>query len=195
MAGASILGGVMQANAANRASQAQERSANRQMDIEKQIYDETTARFQPFYQSGKNALNAYDFELGLGDRPEGYGGFTATPGYDFRFNQGIGAIDASAASKGNLMSGATQQALTQFGQGIASEEYGNHLNRLYGQMSSGQAAAGNQAAAGQNYATGMGNALGNLGNAQAAGAIAQGNAWSGATNNLTNALMFNHMMA
>ena len=44
-------------------------------------------------------------------------------------------------------------------------------------------AAGNQAMAGNAFASGAGQAIGNRGNAQAAGAIGQANAWSGAIQN------------
>ena len=116
-----------------------------------------------------------------------YGGFKATPGYDFRKQQGIDAIDASAAARGGLMSGKTLQDLTTFGDGIASQEYGNYMQRLGGMTDMGMSAAGMQATAGNNAAAGVSNALGNIGNAQAAGAIGQGNALAGMFNNLSGA--------
>ena len=114
-----------------------------------------------------------------------YGGFTADPGYQFRFQQGVDAIDASAAARGGLDSGATREALTRFGQGIGSEEFGNVFNRIFNISNMGQNAAGMQANAQTNFAQMNSNALSNIGNAQAAGAIAQGNAWNGALNNLS----------
>jgi hypothetical protein len=111
-----------------------------------------------------------------------YGGFKATPGYDFRVSEGVNAIDSSAASRGGLFSGATLKAQQTFGDGIASQEYGNYINRLSGMADSGQAAAGNQANAGSNYAAGAGNAFAGIGNAQSAGAIGVGNALQGGLN-------------
>lgn len=112
-----------------------------------------------------------------------YGGFEASPGYKFALDQGQAAIDGSAAARGNVFSGATLKAQQEFGTGLAQQEYGNFLNRLTGQASQGQAAAGNIATAGSNYASGAGNALANMGNAQAAGYIGQANALNGAINN------------
>lgn len=110
----------------------------------------------PFAEAGESAIAARNFELGIGDRPEGYGGFTATPGYEFRREQGIGAIDASAAARGGLKSGATMKALTEFGDGLAAQEYGNFYNRLSDAAVMGQAAgtsiAGIEQAHGQNKA-------------------------------------------
>ena len=105
-----------------------------------------------------------------------YGGFQATPGYQFQLDQGLGAIDRSAASRGGLFSGATLKAAQGYGQGLANQEYGTYLNRLSGLAGSGQAAAGQQGAAAQNYGAGASNALANYGNASAAGAIGFGNA-------------------
>ena len=52
------------------------------------------------------------------------------PGYQWRMDEGIRARDRSASSKGMLLSGAQKKAITNWGQGLASEEYGNYFNRL-----------------------------------------------------------------
>lgn len=113
-----------------------------------------------------------------------YRGFQETPGYQFQFDQGTAAANALAGARGGLNSGRTLQDLTEFGQGIANQEYGNYFNRLSGLASGGQAAAGNQANAGGNYAANASNSLASKGNAQSAGTIGAGNAFSGAANNL-----------
>jgi len=53
-----------------------------------------------------------------------------TNGYRFRFNEGQQALERSAAAKGMLRSGNTLAALTNYGQGAASQEYGNEVSRL-----------------------------------------------------------------
>ena len=50
--------------------------------------------------------------------------------YNFRFNQGQQALERSAAAKGMLGSGNTLAALAQYGQGMASDEYGAEVGRL-----------------------------------------------------------------
>lgn len=105
-----------------------------------------------------------------------YGGFTKTPGYDFRMSEGTNALEAGAAARGGLYSGAAMKALQSFGQDYATSEYGNYLTRLQQQQGVGLDAASMNASASQNTASGVSNALGNLGNAQAAGAIGVGNA-------------------
>jgi len=113
-----------------------------------------------------------------------YAGFTGTPGYDFRLNQGMDSLQSSAAARGGLLSGSALQASQQFGQDYGSAEYGNFFNRLAGQQGVGLSASAMNATAAQNAATGVSNALGNLGNAQAAGAIGVGNAIQGGIGNV-----------
>jgi len=196
---ASVGGGLLQAGAARSAARSQEAAANRQIELQREIYDDTTQRFQPFVQGGRSGWDAYLFEMGLGDRPtfgaaaDGTGGtqfrgFQATPGFQFQMDRGMDAIQSSAAARGGLMSGATMQASQQFGNDLGNMEYTNYLNRLAGVGQSGQAAAGNQANAGANFATNAGNALGSIGNAQAAGAIGAGNAISGGIQNIMGSL-------
>jgi len=65
-------------------------------------------------------------------RQEAMNRFYQSPDYDFRMNEGIRAMDSSAASRGMLMSGAQLRGITEFGQGLAAGEYGNYYNRLAG---------------------------------------------------------------
>jgi hypothetical protein len=95
--------------------------------------------------------------------------FQTSPGYQFRLDQGMQAIDRSAASRGRLMSGATLKAAQGFGQGLATDEFGNFINRLQTLAGVGQSATNTGVAAGEATA-------GNIGNAAVAGgnAIGQG---------------------
>lgn len=257
---AGLAGGLMQASAANKAAKAQTRAADQQVQLYRDIYNDTTERFQPFYDSGTNALAAYNYELGIGPRPtfggtaptittiEGkgpttlgdprfvrggggksgdrenaptptqtpgmptrysvngqmfdtmdaaqayananktggtaYSGYTKTPGYDFRLNQGLDAIQSSAAARGGLYSGAAMRDALKYGQDYATGEYTNYLARLAGMTDTGVAAAGNQANAGANMGAGVGSALASRGNASAAGAIGMGNAFNSGLQNV-----------
>jgi hypothetical protein len=132
------------------------------------------------------------------------------PGYQFRMQQGVQALQNSAAARGDLLSGNTLQALTQFGQDYGSNEYqnvynralqgyqtnaqnfytgqGNEYNRLMGTAGMGLNAAGGANAANQAYQNIYGNAM-NMSN-QGAGAAASGimgssNAWQNALGGAT----------
>lgn len=49
----------------------------------------------------------------------------ADPSYQFRFDQGQGALQNTMAARGMLRSGAAAKALVDYGQNAASQEYGN----------------------------------------------------------------------
>lgn len=51
------------------------------------------------------------------------------PGYQFRLQEGMKALQNSAAASGTLFSGGTGKGLEEFGQNYASNEYGNVYNR------------------------------------------------------------------
>jgi|JI10StandDraft_1071094.scaffolds.fasta_scaffold15083_6 hypothetical protein len=113
-----------------------------------------------------------------------YAGLETTPGYKFQFDQGTAGVNALAGAKGGLNSGATLQALNDYGQGMAQQYRDSYLNRLAGLSDMGVSAASMQGNANANAAAGVSNALSGIGNAKAAGAIGVGNAFSGMANNL-----------
>jgi hypothetical protein len=57
------------------------------------------------------------------------------PGYQFRQNQAIKAIQNSAISRGDLLSGGTAKGLSDYIQNQASQEYGNVYNRAFNDYS------------------------------------------------------------
>ncbi|WP_353428890.1 hypothetical protein [Paracoccus denitrificans] len=89
---------------------------------------------------------------------------------------GNDSINALAGARGGLHSGATLKALADYNQGMASDEYGNHLSRLMGLTDMGQASAANTAQASNAFAQMGSNALANKGNALAGGAAGFNNA-------------------
>lgn len=112
-----------------------------------------------------------------------YGGFEKSPWQNYLLEQSQRATEGSAAARGTLHSGATLRAIQDRATDLTGSFYDNYLNRLAQGAASGQAAAGNQANAGANFLQTGTNALANLGNAQAAGAIGSGNAIMGGINN------------
>lgn len=119
-----------------------------------------------------------------------YGGFYASPSYQFRLNEGIKAIERSAAARGNLRGGATMKALNNYAQDTASNEFDTYANRLAALAGVGQTATGSTAAAGSNYANAASNAYTNAGNARASAYENTGNAINGGINNLASAYLY-----
>jgi len=52
------------------------------------------------------------------------------PSYKFRYDQGLEAVNRSLAAQGQIGSGLQMKSLMDYGQGAASQEYGNEWNRL-----------------------------------------------------------------
>jgi len=188
--GSAVIGGV----SASKAASAQKSAADAQVDLARETRDLTRQDLSPYYDAGQQGLNALQYELGLGAQPQGYNGFQATPGYQFALDEGLNAVEGSAAAAGGLYSGATMQALQERGTGLANQEYGNYVNRLTSLAGSGQNAAAGMGAANQAYSNQAGNALGAYGNAAAAGAIGVGNAVNQGIGNYLGYQQFNQLM-
>ena len=129
-----------------------------------------------------------------------YNDLYSDPSYQFRLDQGLKAVQRSAAARGGLLSGGTLKGLNDYAQGAASQEYGqaygrwndtqtNTFNRLASVAGLGQTANQSTAAAGAQASGTIGNLLTQGANAQAAGIIGSSNAWTGAANNGMNTWM------
>jgi len=108
----------------------------------------------------------------------------ADPGYQFRIDEGMRGLENSAAARGGLLSGGFARAVTEYGQNMASQEYGNVFNRLASIAGYGQTAnAGGQNAI-TNYGGAAADAIGGAGGYRASGYIGQANSWATAINQL-----------
>jgi hypothetical protein len=71
-----------------------------------------------------------EFSYGEFEAPTAEGMY-ADPGYQFRMQQGVKALEATKAGEGKYLSGETMRDLMTYGQGLASQEYGNVFNRAH----------------------------------------------------------------
>ena len=145
----SILGGILQHNAANEAAQQQAKAAaaagtqqtqagtNAQNAIESEI-SRAAPISAPYTSLGASTsqelLNA--LQPG-GTLTQGWNQTfsaptaaqaAATPGYQFQLQQGLNALQNSAAARGGLLSTGTSKNLEQYAQGLASTNYQNTFN-------------------------------------------------------------------
>jgi len=192
MAGASLVGGMMGADAAKSAANTQAGAADRATALQKQMYDEGVARMQPFYQTSVDANNKLRSLMGL-DGSDPTGALAMTPGYQFRLQQGTDSVQNGAAARGGLLSGAAQKALLKYGQDYASNEYGNEFNRLSSTAGGGQT-AGVMNSSGANYGANAGNTMMQSGNALASGQVGAANAMSQGIGNAINGWQQNQLM-
>lgn len=123
------------------------------LDYQKGIDQRTYKDLSPYRDFGSTQLNALSGFLNE-KNPESF----IDPGYNFRLQSGVNAINNNAATKGLLQSGDTLRELTQFGQDMGSQEYGNAFNRWLGEGQFRQGLTG----IGQNAAT-QGGSLANQG--------------------------------
>jgi len=133
--GAGLLGAGLQANAARDAAQGIADANISSNQLMARINEQNRARQEPFYQAGLSALPAYTQGVMPGGnlvRPFAMSDYQADPGYGFRMSEGLKALDRSAASRGNLLSGSTLKGATRYSQDLASQEYNNAYNRYVG---------------------------------------------------------------
>jgi hypothetical protein len=115
-----------------------------------------------------------------------YSEFFKSPGYQFRFDEGLRALDRSASARGRLTTPGYGRELTRYGQEYATNEFNAYADRLAGLAGSGQSATGSTAAAGagaanaisgalQSGAAGQANALLAAGTARASGYVGAAN--------------------
>lgn len=150
---------------------------------------------------GQNLGSASDPEFGSLNRKFTLADFWDDPvtkaSYQMGLDQGVKGINNMAGARGGRNSGATLKALTRFGtdytggQAAGSQaryvnDQTNTYNRLAGLSGTGQTAANTVANAGQATANNISGLTSSLGNARGASAIAQGNAWQGAAQNIGN---------
>ena len=163
--GSALLG----ANASSKAASTQAASANRSIDLQREMFNKQLELQQPFQEAGVNALNRMQSGdvMGMMD-----------PSYKFRFGEGMKALDRQAAARGGLISGGALKAAQRYGQDVASTEFGNAYNRLASLAGIGQTATNNMGAATGNFGTNVGNLMTGAGAARASGYVGGANALS-----------------
>jgi hypothetical protein len=180
---------LMGAYSSNKAASVQSDAAKYAADLQNQQFERQLQLQAPFRGAGVRALNK--LEAASDYTPFGMDQFQADPGYAFRLSEGMKTLERGAASRGNLMSGATMKGLQRYGQDLASQEYQNAFNRygiererrlnpLQSLAGVGQTSTNQLAAAGQNYANSVGEAMGASAQARASGYMGSANSLSSA---------------
>lgn len=107
---------------------------------------------QQAQESGMTAGGLRSALLGLGGdqaaAEDAFETYRDSTGYQFRLNEGLGAITGSRAASGLLNSGGTLKGLTRYAQDFASNEFGNFMAQLQQSEATGLNAAFNTASQG-----------------------------------------------
>lgn len=208
--GAAILGAGASIIAGNKASKAQVTSTNAAIAADTRQSDLTRSDYAPWRIAGGSAVTALANTYGLNGpsgstnpgpvgteqgQPTGaYGGFFASPGYQFRLSEGLKAIDRGAAARGALTGGATIKAEQRYGEGLAASEYDAYTSRLAQLAGLGQSATAGTTAAGSTAAGNISNALIQSGNARASSYTNTASAINSGLNNVMSAYLMQGMM-
>ena len=180
--GTTLASGLIGANAANRAAGQQSR-----------MFGQAQENMRPFQLPGQGAIgmlaNMYGIDPATGQRtgaafnPAALEDFRNSPDYQFALNTGVDAVNTSNAGRGLLRSGNTLRDLMTFGQGLATQQFGNYRGALERLAQMGAGAAGN-----------IGQLMTGQGTAQASGTVGAANAWTGALGNAGNYYMLQSIM-
>lgn len=160
--GVAVVGAVAGYQQNKKAGKAAQKGGDAAIASQEYMYDTTRNDLRPYMEYGASAIPELQ-KIMAGD----YSGFEGAPDYQWNTQQGIGQLDASAASRGNLFGGGHQKDLVQFNQGNANQFLQQYINRLTNQAAAGQNAAAGLGGIGQNTANAISNAHTNSGNALA----------------------------
>lgn len=211
-AAGSIGGAVIGGSASQSAADTQAGAASNATAAQLGMFNTVQGNLQPYMAAGTNGLNALQQFLGIAPSNtvgsafgRGTQDFTFNPAndpeYQWMLSQGLGAITNQASALGGVNSGATMEALSNYGQqsaqGAYQTEFNNWnttLNNIFSRLT-GVAQLGQTSAAGVgNAALTTGQSIGNniigAGNAQAAGTIGSANAFSGGIQSFFNSPAF-----
>jgi hypothetical protein len=207
VAAATVVTGYMGSQAAKGAARTQADAANRAMEQEAAMYYQGREDLAPYRESGYTALK--DIEkikpfLTAQFGPDQFSQYL-DPSMAFRQKIGTQATERMANVGGGAISGNTLRALTDYGQNLASTEYGSAFNRfqtergnIYNTLANiagmGQGAVNTGVRAGESYAAGQTGLLTGQAAAQAAGTVGAANAYGGAATNLGNMAYLNSLI-
>jgi hypothetical protein len=190
VAGATVVGAGIGAYASGKAAREQSKATDRATAAQERMFNRQVELQEPFRQVGVNALP----ELVEASRytPFSMDQFQQDPGYAFRMREGLKALDRSAAARGGLLGGNQLRGVTQFGQDLASQEYGNAFNRYQAERAARLNPLQSLAGMGQSNAATMAQQAGQFGNVLGQAEATKGNirasSYMGTANALTGGL-------
>lgn len=207
VAGASLVSGYMGAKGAKDAASIQAGAADRAAQMEREMYDISREDLAPYRETGYTALKDIDKLRPLLTAQFGEDQFQQylDPSMAFRQKLGEQSTARMANVGGGALSGNTLRALTDYGQGLASTEYGNAFERFQNERTNiyntlaniagmGQGAVNTGVNAAQNFGQQMTGLTTGAGAAQAAGVVGAANAYGGAAQNIGNMAYLNSIM-
>lgn len=189
--GSSLVGAAATAYGAHQAADAQTAAANAAAGAANKMYKQTRADLSPYRDLGAASAKDLQERMPFLTSPivMDQAALEKTPGYQFTRNQGLKAVQNSAAARGLGVSGAALKGASAFATNLANNTYQdqfnlenvnrtNAYNRLKGTVEIGENAANQTGVQGTAAADTTAKALIGAGNAQAASYNRMGSAVS-----------------
>lgn len=176
-------------DAANAATAATNQGNQAAIEEQRRQFDKIQELLAPYVGAGTGALGQQQALIGLGGQDAQQKAIDAIRnGSEFQaLNQeGQNAILQNAAATGGLRGGNTQGALAKFSPALLSELINQQYGRLGGLTSLGQNSAVGVGNAGIQTGNNIAGLLQSIGNANAAGALAKGQANAGLAGSIAN---------
>jgi hypothetical protein len=182
-AAGAIGSAVIGSSAAKKAAKAQQQSTDAAIAEQHRQFDLNRADLEPWRTAGGSAITG-----GYAMLQPGYD-YTASPGYQFRLDEGLRGVENSAAARGLLQSGGTLKGIDKYAEGLAAQDFNDQFNRYMSVASGGQQATQAGAQLGQQGANSIADLLTQAGNAKASGYMGQANAISQGIGGVTSAIL------
>lgn len=183
IAGVATVGGALiSSSASGKAAAAQTAAADASIAEQRRQYDTSREDLAPWRKAGAEGLQQYSSILSGEADPRM--ALEKYPGYQFALEQGTEAIGKSSSARRLGQSGQHLKDLTKYGQGLATTNFENYMNRLQGLSGAGQNATNSTATLGANAANQIGRSQQEAGQARATGYQNKAAAWGGALEGL-----------
>lgn len=225
--GAAAVGAVATGVSSSNAAGAQTDAANASIAANQQQQGITRSDLLPYNMAGQGALSRLTRMTGADGGPVpimptvpdikmDQATLEQTPGYQFNLEQGLKAVQNSAAARGLGVSGAAMKGAATYATGLADSTYQNQFNnavvnsqnkfqnettnqtndynRLMGLATLGESSGAQTGALGTQVASNIGNSLTGVGNANAAASMATANSISSGANSAGQAVLLNSLL-
>ena len=193
--GSTAIGTVSSIIGGNKAAKATTKAAQTASDTERYFYDTTRADEAPWREAGGRGVTRVADLYGLNGadaRAAASRDFETSPGYQFRVDQALKAVERTASARGRLRSPATEKAVGRYiSDYVAGPEFQSYGDRLAQIAGVGQSATNSTAAAGAQAASGISNAQMAAGNARASGYVNTANAVNQGVQNVASYYLYN----
>lgn len=189
IAGALIISAGAGLYASSKASKSISSSTDQSTQVQWDMFDQARKDLAPYREVGVEAVNQIR-QVMKGN----YSSFYKSPDYQFRKEEGQKALDRTQNAAGTRFSGQALKEASRYNQDLASTEYGNWFERMFGVANMGEAAAAGSAANAVSTGANVAQTTMAGGQAQAAGILGANEAIQGGIGNYVTLQQYNDLV-